>query len=111
MKINIMKIRILGLIGLLLITLQACYENNLGPIENDNQKPGPVSNVKVENLPGAAKISYTLPNDNDLAYVRAVYTTEDGRIREFKSSYYNTALDVEGFATENVYEVNLYAVC
>lgn len=49
----------------------------------DSIAPGTVSNVQVENLPGAARITYDLPDDEDLLAVEAVYTIngKSGKVR------------------------------
>jgi len=78
--------------------------------KNDHQAPGPLSNAQVENLNGAAKITYSLPKDKDLLYVRAEYTTKQGVVREAKVSRYLDNITLEGFADTDVYEARLYAV-
>lgn len=97
-------------IGLLIITIDACTKDHSGPIENDGVAPGPVANPTVENLSGAAIITYSLPSDADLLYVKAVYTTERGVARETKATYYTNKISVTGFGSTNAYEVQLYAV-
>jgi hypothetical protein len=97
--------------GLLLITaMQACKETEVTNFVDDGHAPGPVSNAVVENLSGAAKISYKLPSDGDLLYVKAIYTSKQGVVRETKVSYYNNNLTVLGFGDTDAYEVTLYAV-
>lgn len=88
----------------------SCDQNNLEPLENNSTPPDQVENVAVENLAGKAKITYTLPSNQDLLYVKAVYTLASGRIMEVKSSYYNNSLTVEGFADTDEHEIKLYAV-
>jgi len=88
----------------------SCDQNNLEPIESNSTPPGQIQNVSVENLPGKAKITYTLPSDQDLLYVKAEYTLASGKIMEVKSSYYSNSLEVEGFANEGEYEIKLYSV-
>jgi hypothetical protein len=88
----------------------SCDQNNLEPLESNSTPPAQVQNVKVDNLPGKAKITYTLPTDQDLLYVRAEYTLASGKKMEVKSSYYNNSLEVEGFANAAEYEVKLYSV-
>lgn len=87
-----------------------CKEDGLGPLESNMTPPGAVTNISVENLAGAAKITYTLPGDQDLLYVKAVYTLQSGATREVKASYYNNSILVDGFAETKEYDVNLYAV-
>ena len=88
----------------------SCDQNNLEPLENNSTAPGQVQNVAVENLPGKAKLTYTLPSDQDLLYVKAEYTLASGKKMEVKSSYYNNSLEVVGFANEGEYEIQLYSV-
>jgi len=96
---------------LFIITIQACRKDSgIGPVYNDGIAPGSVSNPIVENLPGAATITYTLPNDADLLYVKAQYTTKQGVVRETKATPYNNSLTVVGFADTSAYQVKLYAV-
>ncbi|WP_294347519.1 MULTISPECIES: DUF5000 domain-containing lipoprotein [unclassified Sphingobacterium] len=92
------------------ILFQNCKEEiQVAPVVN-SAAPGQVSNVKVENLAGAARITYTLPKDQDLLYVKAVYQLKSGKEMEVKSSYYNNSLLVEGFADTNPHAIKLYAV-
>lgn len=88
----------------------SCKQNELGPVENDGIAPGPVSNLSVLNLNGAATITFTAPTDPDLAYVKASYTTKDGIVRETKVSRYNNKITLEGFADTDPYKVTLTAV-
>jgi len=78
--------------------------------KSDKQAPGPVSNAQVENLNGAAKITYNLPQDDDLLYIRAEYTTKQGIVRNTKVSRYLDSVVLQGFADTDVYEARLYAV-
>jgi hypothetical protein len=89
----------------------ACKKmDDLGPLENNGTPPAPVSNGKVENLKGEARITYTLPGDEDLLYVKAVYEIRPGVKREAKASFYTNNLLVDGFKDTSVTEVSLYAV-
>src|SRR5690606_35393185 len=107
-----MKLKNIKLWFLILIlpSLIKCKVDTVGPLEHSNQRPGKVSNVSVKNAPGKATISYKLPMDQDLLYVKAVYRLTSGVKREVKSSYYNNSLVADGFAEEQEYEVKLYAV-
>ena len=66
----------------------ACNEEPIGQQPIDNVPPGPISNVKVENTPGGAILTYSLPQDEDLLYVKAVYSLKDGVMSEARSSLY-----------------------
>ena len=97
------------LAGFLLIS---CSEDKgPEPLEQNSEKPQPVTNVQVENLPGKALITYALPANQDLLYVKATYVLPGtGATFEVKSSYYNNTLLVEGFAKEEEHTVTLVAV-
>ncbi len=97
-------------IGAVLMLANACKRDVSGPIENDGKAPGPVTNVSVVNLNGAAKISYSLPSDGDLSYIRAEYAIRKGDARETKVSRFNSSLTVDGFGDTLAYEIKLYAV-
>lgn len=100
------------IIALAVVFLASCkkQESNIEVVSKDMTKPGVVSNVKVENLDGAAIITYVLPNSENLLYVMARYHISDDRIRETKASYYTDTIKVDGFAREKEYEVTLYTV-
>lgn len=87
-----------------------CDQNNLEPLENNSTPPSLVTGVSVENLPGGAKITYTLPSNQDLLYVKAEYTLANGTKMQVKSSYYNSSLLVEGFADTKDHVITLYSV-
>lgn len=98
---------ILVLAGVL--ALLSCSDDNFGPIDRRGGIPGPVSDVRVENLAGGARISYVLPSDESLLYVKAVYLL-NGEEVESKASYLTNNIVLEGFGDENEREVTLYAV-
>ncbi|QNN43708.1 DUF5000 domain-containing lipoprotein [Pedobacter roseus] len=79
-------------------------------VSKDMTKPGALTGIKVENLAGAAVISYVLPNSENLLYVQAEYRINSRTVRQSKSSYYSDTIRVEGFEKSADYEVTLYAV-
>ncbi|MGX5688008.1 DUF4959 domain-containing protein [Arcticibacter tournemirensis] len=96
----------------MIVYLTSCEKSD-SPVEvisDDTTKPGIVTDVKVENLNGAAQITYKLPDSKNLLYVLARYNINDDRVRESKTSYYRDTIIVDGFAAEKEYEVALYAV-
>ena len=98
------------IIFLLPAFLSACADDKTGPMENNTTQPGEVSNVLVENMAGKVAISYTLPKDQDLLYVKAVYQLHSGATREVKASYYTDRMVLDGFRDAKEYEIQLYAV-
>ena len=99
---------ILSVMTLGLITW-SCSESPIGQQPIDSIAPGAVSNVNVKNIPGGAILSYTLPDDEDLLYVKALYDLKDG-VAEAKSSLYNDTIKVVGFGDTEPREVSLIAV-
>lgn len=90
--------------------LAACKEELIEPLPNNGgAAPPPVTDIKVLNLPGEAKISYTVPADPNLLYVEAVWTY-NGTTRNAKSSYYADTLSIQGFGDTNECEVQVYSV-
>lgn len=97
------------LAGFIAITVSCSKEHYVEPIDKD-EAPGAISQVRVEPMPGAAKISYKLPGDESLRYVKAVYEIRPGVEKESIASLYSNSLIVDGFPEEKEYEVKLYTV-
>lgn len=94
-----------------MLLLMSCKDYGINESLNvSTEPPGPVHNVSVDPLPGGAKITYSLPDDQDLLYVKAEYTLTTGTEREVKASYYNNSLLIEGYADTLEHEIKLYAV-
>jgi len=92
----------------LALTFVSCSEEQgPQPLESNSKGPGVVENINVENLPGKAKLTYTLPIDQDLLYVRATYTLENGTPMEVKASYYNNTMLLEGFSGNGGQPINV----
>lgn len=106
----IMNTKLIWAMLLILVFTSCSEEDILSPLENNQVPPGTVENVRVENLPGKVRLTYTLPEDKDLLYVVAKYELENGTEVEVKSSYYNNSMLLEGFAGQSDRNVNLYAV-
>lgn len=96
---------------LLLTVMWSCKKEDMNGLkENNGTPPGVVSNISVQNENGAATISYALPKDEDLLYVKAVYELANGTKREIKASYYTNQLRVAGFSDTLKHTVQLFAV-
>jgi hypothetical protein len=87
----------------------ACEEEPIGQQPTDSVPPGAVSNVTVENIAGGARLTYTLPEDEDLLYVKAVYL-RNGEVCESRTSLYKDTLKIEGFGDTQSREVKVIAV-
>ncbi len=79
-----------------LILITGCKEAERGQTPIDNMPPANVSDIVVTNLEGGATLSYTIPNDDDLLYVKAIYRLDDGTLMEQKASAYASELKIEG---------------
>lgn len=95
--------------GFLLVFSSCSEEKYIGPIDTDSA-PGNVTGVTVTPLPGGAKISYILPEDKNLRYVKAIYEIRPGVEKEAKASLYMDHLIVDGFSEIKPYEVKLSTV-
>lgn len=104
MKNSIFMLIVLGFIAF------ACNKEPIGQTPTDSAPPGPVSNVKVVNTLGGAILTYSLPQDEDLLYVKAVYSLKDGVMSEARSSLYSDTLKVVGFGDTQERQVKLIAV-
>lgn len=80
------------------------------PLCDDPTAPALVTNIRVENREGLAKIMYTVPEDDNLLYVQAEYVGTNGEPIETKASYYVDSIVVNGFADTAEHEVKLYSV-
>lgn len=87
-----------------------CQKEIIGPLGKNDTPPGPVSNVKVKNQSGQATLTYSLPTDEDIAYVKAEYTLLSGAKREVRASFYTSQMVVDGFGDTEVHKVTLRVV-
>ena len=103
MKTQIKKI--IFLIFLITLTF-SCSKNE----DVDSTPPGILSNISVVPTNGGGIISYSLPSDNDISYVRAEYTNSQGEEVFRVSSRYNTSLEINGLNQTTSIKVRLYVV-
>jgi len=106
MKSKYFNILIIYVIGL----LYACQEESIGQQPVDSNPPNPVTNVTVRNISGGAIIHYTLPDDEDLLYVKALYYLKDSIEIDTRASVYVDSLVVVGFGDMKERQVRLMAV-
>lgn len=64
----------------------------------------------VVNGPGNAILYYNLPNDENLKYVKAVYSPRSGEEVSINASAFTDSLVLDGFKDEGTYDVKLYSV-
>ena len=104
--------KIVGIINMLCIAilLYSCAEESVGQTPVDNMPPQNVTGVQVQNTPGGALLTYTLPDDEDLLYVKATFILNNGQRSEVKSSVYTNILELQGFGDTNERLVTLVSV-
>ena len=107
-KDKTMKTKILGFILICLIT--SCKEEHIGQYAVESTPPGKITNPVVQNFKGKAQITYNLPEDKDMLYVKALYTLPSGKQKEKKSSAYVNYIVVDGFAKSGKAQVQLISV-
>ncbi len=98
------------LFAVLVISLFACEEKKLEPINESTEKPGPVTDIVVMWAPGGAIISFKLPADDDVLGVKAVYTLTNGKQMESVTSFYGDNLTIDGYNDTDEHEALLYTI-
>ncbi len=78
--------------------------------EGDTTPPSPLTVISVTPTNGGGIITYDLPNDNDVLYVRAVYTNTNGAEVSRASSSYNNNIEVSGLNQTTPLTIALYVV-
>ena len=106
---NVMKKRLIQILifGLILVS---CEEEPIGQQPLDSVPPGEVTNIESYSTPGGAVIKFTPPKDEDLLYVKAVYSRKEGVVSEAKASKYADSIEVEGFGSISSQDIELVAV-
>ena len=97
--------KIIFLITLSIFTI-SCEENDKG----DVTPPGKLSIESITPTHGGGIISYTLPADNDILFVRAEYTNTLGVDVYRVSSVHNNEIEISGLNQTSPVEVSLYVV-
>lgn len=100
-----MKNKYLYILLLTVIAFAACKEEVL-----DTTAPGKVTNVTYKPTNGGAVLTFTAPDDDDLLYVKAVYTNALGKEVFKVTSHYGDSIEIDGFKDETPQSVKLYAV-
>ena len=93
-----------------LLMLNACVEDPVGLIKEDNVPPGPVVIQSIVPVAGGFEVDYLLPDDKDLLYVKAEYMIGGVKKSEVKASMYQNNLTIVGFGSTESKTVRLYAV-
>ncbi|MDR1859317.1 MAG: DUF4959 domain-containing protein [Bacteroidales bacterium] len=88
----------------------ACGEDNVNAPTGSLDVPLQVTVTHVRDYSGASVVYYDRPNDKNIKYVKAVWTTDDGIEYNQTASYYTDSIIVDGFGKEGSYKVKLFSV-
>lgn len=94
--------------ALIMFSCEEDYEHR--PISSDGVNPGALENLKYTPINGGFNISYDLPKDKDLLYVKAIFQNSKGQMSEVKASTYNNKIQILGYGDTQDKTVKLYAV-
>ena len=97
--------KIISVFTILLITV-SCQETESG----DVTAPGKLIVETITPTNGGGIISYTLPDDSDILFVRAEYTNTLGEDVFRVSSVHNNEVEISGLNQTTPIEVNLFVV-
>jgi hypothetical protein len=87
--------------------ITSCSEEmSIGQTSTDSVPPSPLSGVTVEELPGGAKITYVLPKEKDISYVKGELVSQ-GKQKVIRSSVYDNFLIVDGLGSTDPVEITL----
>lgn len=104
MKKQINKIALLSFF--ILATIIACSNDD----NIDTKPPGAVFNITITPTNGGGIINYSLPVDDDILYVKAVYTNSQGEEVFRVSSKHTTSVEINGLNQYEPVKVKLYVV-
>lgn len=97
------------LLGLIVISTTSCDEASVGQIPTDDIAPSGLSNVVITPEYGGGLVTYDLPKEEDISYVRCEYIS-DGKECSVNSSVYNSSLKIVGLSDTTEMKVSLYVV-
>ncbi|GHT54875.1 hypothetical protein AGMMS49982_20220 [Bacteroidia bacterium] len=92
------------------LLFSACTEEQRGQFPTDSTAPQQVSPTAVVNFPGGATITYQLPDESDLLYVKCIYQPSNGITQEVKSSVFSNSLTIKGYSRALPTKVKLVSV-
>ena len=85
--------------------LSACEEES-----KDTIAPGLIANVQVEPIHGGAKVTYELPDDEDVLFAKIYYTNTLGDDLFKVSSLYTNSITIDGFNDTLAHTFSIVAV-
>ena len=101
--------KIIKILAILLIS----FTTLLGCKDDENQDSTPPGSLTIENITptnGGGIISYILPDDSDILFVRAEYTNSLGVDVYRVSSSHNNSIEIDGLNQNTPIQVRLFVV-
>ncbi|SIR11481.1 DUF5000 domain-containing lipoprotein [Maribacter ulvicola] len=100
------------LINMLLAALMlfGCTEEEHTPLSEDGVSPQVITDIEVEPLNGGFNITYNLPKDEDLLYVKAYYTNSKGEESTVVSSAYKKSVEIVGYGDTEEKTIKLQTI-
>lgn len=97
------------LLSFLFLAVVACNEAPIGQEPTDSDPPSPLTGVVITPDYGGARITYNLPNEEDISYVRCEFQYK-GEKHSVNSSIYKSYLDIEGLGDTTEIDVTLLVI-
>jgi hypothetical protein len=95
---------------ILLMALYGCEEKELKPISGSLGKPGMVTDIQTQAVPGGVNITYRIPGAEDILAVKGIYTLTNGKTYEASTSFYENTLEIAGYNDTLEHAVKVMAV-
>ena len=99
-------IKILAILLISFTTLVGCKDDE----DQDSTPPGILTIDNITPTNGGGIISYTLPNDSDVLFVRAEYTNSLGVDVYRVSSSHNNYIEIDGLNQDTPIQIRLFVV-
>ncbi|MGV8138620.1 MAG: DUF5000 domain-containing lipoprotein [Mangrovibacterium sp.] len=94
---------------LLILALVSCKEAPIGQEPTDDIPPAPLTGVQITPAYGGARISYNLPAEEDISYVKCEFEYK-GEKHTVNSSVYKSYLDIEGLGDTSEIQAKLSVI-
>jgi hypothetical protein len=101
--------KVTGLWMLLSLIVISCSELPVGQTPTDNIPPAPLTDVQITPTNGGAHVTYSLPQEDDISYVKCEFTY-NGKTRTVRSSVYKNYMEVDGIGEPEEIELRFYVV-
>ncbi|MFD2791826.1 hypothetical protein KCTC52924_00127 [Arenibacter antarcticus] len=103
--------KIVSLILISFFVMAGCEEDYEHlPTAKDSVAPKQIENLQYEPIHGGFNISYDIPSDKDVLYVKATYVNTKGETSEVRASAYNNKLQILGFGDTSERTIDVYVV-